>query len=189
MICVRSRWVRHGHLGVSVTHRFGMTLIELMIVVTIIGLLAGVASLRLSGLTGRARFQQATEQLRFIDAGIRSAAVRSANSCQVEFDLERSLIRRTCGNQSRSWADVRLPDQVRITRVRSATRDVATGRMMVHYSLTGTSDSYAVELTGEARGPLWLLFTGLTGKMIQLEDERDVEELLEASSPQGPDAG
>ncbi len=169
-------------------NRSGFTLIELMIVITIIGLMAGMAALKLTGLTGNARFQQAVQRLRLLDADLRSRAVRFHQPCKLEFTIGESKILRSYGNEDKAASSVVLPGNVSITYARTPTRDVGNGRMTIHYSANGTSDSWAIQVTGPGQNTCWLLFAGLTGQITELERERDVEDILEAARPQRSDS-
>ena len=178
----------NGRCRITLRDRAGFSLVELMVVITIVGLLAGMVSLRLSGMTGKARFQQAIERLQSVDDGLRARAVRFDQPCELQLTIGSSRIQRVYGNQRDGVSDPVLSGNVEITRVRSPTRDVGTGNMTVHYAATGTSDSWAVQLTAPGHEPRWLLFAGLTGQTTELERERDVEDILEASQPPRSDA-
>lgn len=166
----------------------GMTLIELLVVITIIGLITAVATVRLTGLTGRARRQQAIEQMSFVDAGLRDRSSRFAEPSTMQLEMHSSTLRReSAGDEPQR--DVVLAGDVRVTRFLSATREVSTGLVSVEFSSRGTSDTYAVELSAPGRKPQWLLFAGLTGQRTLLENEREVQDILEVSQPERPDAG
>lgn len=185
--------MRHTPHSKSVANRSthsacGLTLIELLVVLTIIGLITALATVRLTGLTSRARSQQAIEQLTFIDAGLRSQSARFARPSQLQLEMNSSRLQRKSQNQMEQ-PDVVLAGDVRVTRFLSPTRDVSAGPVTLVYSDRGTSDTFAIELSAPGKTSQWLLFAGWSGQSTLLEEERDVQEILRAFQPSRLDAG
>jgi len=158
-------------------HR-GFTLVELLVVIALIGLLAGLTMTRMGSVTHRARLQAEVERLAALDGALRSHAARHAAACRLKLDLDAGEIERVSGGEDRIARTLALSGAVRLSRFLSATRDTGHGTIHVDYSPQGTSESFALQLQvgdGESR---WLLFAGVTGQITEWEEQRDVERIL-----------
>jgi len=168
--------------------RLGFTLLELLTVMVIVGLLAGLTMARMGGVTNRARLQAEVERIAALDGSLRLHAARHIESASLQIDLQEGQVERWIGSDERLARTIELSRAVQITRFLSATRDVDGGRVTIDYSRQGRSETFALELSTADRTSTWLLFAGLTGQMSQWEEEHDVEGMLQSLQKAGVDA-
>lgn len=166
--------------------RRGFTLVEMLVVVTVIGLIAATAALRLSSAAHRARLQHAIQRIETVDNRLRTRATDRGETTHLEFDLGTSQIRLEFANGADATS-IDLGD-VKISRFVAPTRETSSGRIKLGYSSHGTSESFAIELSRGNDEPTWLLFAGLTGQMTRMEEERDVQEVFRILRAGGVDA-
>lgn len=167
--------------------RCAVTLAELLVVLVIMGLVAGIAVVRTSGATRRAKLEQAAGTLIHIDSNLREYAIRHQKRGTLRFDLTRGTIRSSPGDESAGRTQT-LGSGVKMRRVMSTTRDVTFGAITVDYTCIGSTESYAVELESDGGDVVWLLFAGLSGQVTRLKEVRDVEETLQTVRQASHDA-
>ena len=166
--------------------RSGFTLVEMLIVVTVIGLIAATATVRLSAAAQRAKFQHAISRFERVDSRLRKHAFERSKACQMQIDVGTGQLQLAFENH-REVTAIDLAD-AEISRFVAPTRETSSGRVNVDYAPDGTSETFAVELSPHNGEPIWLFFAGLTGQMTHMEEERDVQELLRTLRTGGVDA-
>jgi prepilin-type N-terminal cleavage/methylation domain-containing protein len=169
--------------------RSGFTLIELMAVLVLVGLVSATAMLRFGATTHKAQFEWSLERVIATDRLLRTHCVTSDQPGRLEFEIGAGRVKRVFGAKRTASSAVELGARMRITRFLAALRHVETGKVEVAYDPYGHSETFAVELEGPGDRSAWILFAGLTGQTRRFEDRRDVERILEAIRPAGPDAG
>jgi prepilin-type N-terminal cleavage/methylation domain-containing protein len=172
------------------------TLIEIMVVVVLMGLLAGAAALTLTGQVAERTRDDIVGQLSRQDHMARLAA-RRLGETKLQYDLESQRIWRVTtmrdGGFDRSHA-MRLPRNHAVDRILIAdhestnSEDHETGQVEIVYSPGGHSLSYALRMHSQKEeSRVWLFFAGLTGQVTVMEDEGKVYNLLQALSKGRPD--
>jgi type II secretion system protein H len=168
--------------------RSGFTLIELLAVLVLAAILAGAAVLSLQGPYQAARLENAIERITLIDRQLREHARRYARPAQLAIhpSTGRTIATDLTSDKSSPTA-FQLDSGVRIDQVAIGERRSNCDAMTIAYSAQGRSLSFGVCLCGSDGKQHWLLFTGGTGQVIQIEDETKVEELLCLGSTPGTD--
>jgi type II secretory pathway pseudopilin PulG len=155
-----------------------MTLLELLVVVTLLGFVAATVTVRLSGRLNQAALSQAVSQWEFTDAQLRLRARRKGRPVTLHLEVGSNRVECAFDPDDDSARTVRtLGRGVQLTKFRSATREVTYGRMDIEYTDRGSTETYVVELEGR-QGKRWILVAGITGQTTELFNEREVEELL-----------
>lgn len=183
--------------------RLAFTLIEVLAVVTLLGLLAGATAWSLADNARSARQRDAIDQIAHADAMARLAAERLGELTWLAIDLDRQrLVRHRDGEAGDEEAahSVQLPTHTRLDRVRivagAATlsdqaRQLRSGRfergvVAIPFGAHGRSPTYAVRFSvhdEEAPGgrrSSWLVIAGLSGQATRLDDAQAMENLLDA---------
>lgn len=188
----RSRSSRPDRVGTqSVSKRsLGFTLLELLVVVTIVSLVAGVVTVRLTGMTTKARWEWSLGELVQSDAMLRSLAKSRRTPLRCEIDLPSGTVRQFHRRGSSRPIEKTLANRIEIIRFLTAKQDVSAGKIEIHYTSAGASPTYAlgVRPIGKEHPPTWLVFIGATGMMERLEDEREVVRLVRSSNASRDDA-
>jgi general secretion pathway protein G len=81
----------------------GFTLIELMVVIVILGLLAAIVMPRVVGQTDKARYSQASVQMRILEDALKRYKLDSGHFPTTEQGLEALVRQPTTGTQPRNW--------------------------------------------------------------------------------------
>jgi prepilin-type N-terminal cleavage/methylation domain-containing protein len=175
--------------------RGGFTLIEVMAVVALLGLLAGAVAWSMAADARRSSQTAAVMQVAHADRMARLAAGCLGRACVLQFDLHRGRMVRFdgTGRERQESHSLYLPTGWRIERMvlpaermrgsglswPAGGRTIDGGEVDVAFSYDGRSPSYALLLADEGDdGRVWLVFSGLTGQMIQCEDENEVHNLF-----------
>jgi len=194
----KSRSARRGAGG----GRAGFTLLEPLAVITLLGLVAGATAWSLASTARAAGERAAIEGLHHADALARLSSRRWGRPTVLVFDLERQEVIRRDGDgggdrHAERWP---LPAQVRIERVVRLVGDRVpgytpagsregvsrSGRVEVAVSGAGRSMSYALILRLAGRGEgggaetIGLVFAGLSGEMVRIDDAHELETFFEA---------
>ena len=191
-------------------HPKAFTLIEVMAVVVILGLLATATVFSLADEVQTTGRSDVIDRLVHEDQLARLADRRTGDACVLEFDLDRQRLRRVdnLAGEPRPAHAWKLPDACRIAQVlRSgdastdpaspAPASVENGAAEVTFGYGGYAETYALRLeckTAPQSGgqpdeqTVWLVFAGLTGQKMLLQNEDDVRKLLAALAAPRPDA-
>ena len=187
MLCVQTRNRRTGLPVRSL--RKGVTLIELLAVLTLIGIITATAVLKLGGASKRAKFEWAIERLESAEGGLRMQAAKQGQEASLRFRIGKDDFQRSVGTDAKGVAGLRLGGDVTVSRLLSRTRDASTGEVTIDYSVQGVSETFALLLRGRGDDQVWLLFAGTTGQATRLYEEEDVQIILETIGERGVDAG
>ena len=163
----------------------GFTLIEVMVVVMILGLLAGAAAWMMTDQLAASSETHAVGQVCGADRLARLAARANGGATRLRIDLDRGVLVRL-GRQADAPEVTRsnpvaLPDGFTIQHVSvalpSGVSESFNGAVSIEYSADGTSCSYAIELAGPDE-TFWLVVSGLTGQTLVEQEVRHVETLF-----------
>ena len=166
-------------------HR-AFTLIEMLGVIAIMALLSAAASVMLSGPRHEADLQDGIEQIQQADLSSRTLARQSDEKISLTINVSQGRLIRVAGTAETLLGN--LPGDVKIERVRAGSAAIDFGSPNIDYSKRGCSNSYAVRLASSAGEKQWIVFAGLTGQMLKVDDQ-DVDDIFqEVSGSNGPDA-
>jgi len=146
----------------SGVHARGMTLIELMVVLFILGLTLTLVRPGLDGITSRWRLRSAAQQVQSVVLWARSAAALRNAPAEILYDVPTSEFR------VRIEGDVHpprsLPDGVRFERVRFGNETVEHDVAACRAFPDGTVDSHIVVLADRSGRRVRLTFSRLLGE-------------------------
>jgi prepilin-type N-terminal cleavage/methylation domain-containing protein len=154
---------------------FGFTLIEVMAVIVIMGLLAGVAALTFARPLAASRARNAQDQILSLDSSARQFARRFGRPVEVAFDFATQTIARR--ERDEIVFSARLPGGCRIEEIRVNGRDESLGEIAIPISSNAMSQSYAVHLVGQDLDR-WLVVAGLSGQVTQINDVATLDQIL-----------
>lgn len=167
--------------------RGGFTFMELLAVLIVLGLLSGMAVVRLTPMLRTASLQHTLRQLGEADRLTRRRAQQGQISCRLVFDLDKQLVYRLEGDRDDPVAIVHLRS-ARIEKVRTLSGIATSGTAKLVISPLGFATTYALQVSSEAEDrSSWLLFYGLSRHREVLHDEAQVDALFEALA-RGADA-
>jgi type II secretion system protein H len=167
----------------------GFTLIELIAVLVIIGLIAGVAGLSLRAPYTEARLEHVVAQIEQLDATARSRAARTGRPQQLVIDRRAGRFRLLDPDRAGVGESVvQLPDFLDIERMASSAVDAGAGPRSIDYTPAGASPTYAVALRGPGKRETILVVAGWTGQVTRASTWRTVEQLLAQLDANGNDA-
>ena len=179
--------------------RKAFTLLEVMAVVTLMGLLAGATAWSLAQDARKSSRAKVVADIAHADRMARLAAGQGGQACRLRFDLDHQRLCRLTGpdDEAQQAHAMTLPKGCRIDRVVTAGPDLAgdtSGATTIAFSSAGRSDSYAVRVVFEdgATGKdatdglgesVWIVFAGLTGQTTLVSDEDQLDKLFAAERP------
>lgn len=154
-------------------HRAGLTLLELVAVVLLLGLVASVSAIGFAGSLKEAQKQQALETWLFYDQQCRTLADRSNQTVVLNYDAQQKTIARTIGTSKDSPDTLATGiELLEILNFDSANDN--TGRNQVQYFPNGQSETHLVRV---AESKLWLVL-GPSGQHSPAEDSDQLRRLF-----------
>ncbi len=170
-------------------NRCGFTLLELLVVLTLVSLLSAVAAVKLRVPYRAARAGEVTERIAFTDQLMRSHARNFGQAARLVFDLDRGSIHVEMGEHDRDpHFAFEIPPGVHLEEIQMTDKTTRRGRVVVESPSHGVTPSYAVVLSTQHGPDRWLLFSGLTGQVTHTTDERDVQQVFSYLDTPGLDA-
>ena len=167
----------------------GFTLLELLVVLTLVALLTAVVVFKLRVPYRRARAGEVAERIAFTDGLMRSHARNFSKAARLVFELDRGSVHVETGEHNRdSHFAFEIPPGVQLEEVWLAGKTTRRGRVVVESPSHGVTPSYAVRLSTRHGPDRWLLFAGLTGQVTHMENERDVQQVFAYLDTPGIDA-
>ena len=162
----------------------GFTLIELMMVVLILATASAIVALRLKGPMCVARMRDVTGRIASYDRLTRLQATEQDRALMVVVDPDKGELRRMdAKGEEAMGTPLSLPSDFEITKVVVAGEAPSAKRKGVYFSRLGLTRSYAILVTGPGDLSRWVLFTGLTGDLVEGEREEQVREALDRTAP------
>ena len=152
--------------------RYAFSLIELIVVMLILAMLAGMAAYSMRGAVARQRLASGVERVQQFDLALRRSARAQRKLAMGRIDRSGGqLLLKSPDGKTRRF---RLPGRVEIESFRIAGRgsdSTITARR------DGSTATYAIQLAaGDAR--IWVLFAGGTGQVSRISDRLTVATLL-----------
>lgn len=170
---------------ISLARRGGLTLVELLVVLTILALVAGAALLRDGQSVARARLEWAASQWTAADEALRRLAAQSQSAGALRLELPSGLVTRSLACRPDADRAENLGSTARVRRLLSASREITRGPATIRFQPNGASESYAVQLATSDTNQTWLLFAGRTGQVTRFKEGSDVQKLLDALRADG----
>lgn len=188
--------------------RAGFTFVEVIAVVTLLGLLAGATAWSLAGDARRAMHSEVIDRIRHADHMARLTAQRTGEPQLLRFDLNQQRIEQLSDREAHRGSGshpYRMPAGYRIASIimpdipnapgymrrNAELRDIDAGDAEVPYSSDGRSASYAVHVismrqrtaemsNNDPQQSAWLMISGLTGQAVLQHDDPSIHELFGA---------
>jgi prepilin-type N-terminal cleavage/methylation domain-containing protein len=157
----------------------GFTLTELLVVMVLLGLIAGAATLRLAPLLDTATLEDACGRLEELDRLTRYRARSDWRECRLVLDLDRQVAFRLEDGSDVPRARRRL-GRCRVAQIRRAEGTVTAGTVEMRVSSIGACPTYAVQVQGGGDRTRWLVFAGLSGECEVFDDEEPVDRAFAA---------
>ncbi len=187
MVLVRRNFDRRCKSARNATPRVrrdGWTLIELMMVVTLISLVALATTFNFAGPLKSARYSSACQQVRDLDHRIRRECLKSNRAAEIQFDLEKGSLN-TNGPETKKKYE--LPSQVMIRAIVDSGGKVRKTATTIRFDGYGGSPTYGVAI-GMNERTRWFVFLGRTGECIELENEQETKAFFKSIRSIGANA-
>lgn len=177
-------------IGHAQCRRGGFTLLELLVVITILGLVTATVTTRIADTLGPAAMKQSVSQLEFTDQWLRRTARHTGKPATLYIQIAANCLGCAVDDDQGIPRTIRaLGHGVQISRFVSATQDVAHGPARVAYDDRGVSESFAIEFRGRRDARQWLIVAGLTGQITEISDEASAREIIQKLLPAGLHSG
>ena len=166
----------------------GFTLVELIAVMVIMSLLAGVVLIKAQTPLNSARMRDVVDQIVGFDRLTRSFAVEQNKPVHLVMDLAGGELRRTDPDETEVYGEpFVLPRGCRLARLLLGGEEIEIGSTAISFSRAGMSASYGLLVEGPGGRQQWLVVPGLTGLAVEVEDEHEARDILDAGG-QRPDS-
>jgi prepilin-type N-terminal cleavage/methylation domain-containing protein len=168
----------------------GLTLIELMVVIALLALVTATVTVSLGNTLGPAALQQSVSEWEFTDQQLRARARHTGKPVAIRLEIGSNRLLCTLDPEGEAPPTIRtLGRGVRITKYISATQETTSGTGTIEYDERGSSETFAIELTGRSDQRRWLLVAGLSGQITEVAHENAARELLQQLRPPSLHAG
>ncbi len=165
-------------------HAGAFTLIELAAALVVMALLAAAVTASLYGKESRIRMQDVVSQWKDYENQNREHARRFGKPALLVVDLvQQRVTRLDAATQEKSTATLALPQGFAITEIRMRQIAIRSGEVSIPCSSQGRTPTYGVLMTGpDGQSSRWLV-TGLTGDILPLTDQEELESALNQLVP------
>jgi len=150
--------------------RHGFTTIEMVAVLFLTGLLAGMTALSLASPRQAAELGEVADHLTYCDSLLRDAARRDHRIGRIHFDSAAGVVSDASVSPPRIL--YRLTNNWSIDRLISSGADPASDAMTVPISAAGLSPSYGIRLS-RGSSSRWLVVSGMTGQVRECKNEQE----------------
>ena len=159
----------------------GFTLIELTVVLLIMGIIAAIVTLKISGPVSQVKLQDVAERIKQFDIHTRSYARQHGKALRVDVDLSKNCISRWDNAGNQLGQPLKLPSNFSIEKCQVASQQQVRNATLLKYSSQGMTHSYAIKLADKSQSK-WIFIIGLTGELVELENEQNVQKIMESLS-------
>jgi len=157
----------------------GFSLIEITIVLVILSIAAAAVALRIAPVMHRANMDQIVREIGDFDRLSRLYARQHDRAVRIVLDTSVGQIRRMDPETLEQLGrPMDLPDGFAISSMRIQTDEVWGSAVGVHCSRNGMTPSYAMLLHGPGRREQWVMFAGLGGRLVRIDDTRELQNIL-----------
>lgn len=150
----------------------GFTLIEVMLVVVIVLIAAGVAIPKLKGTFKSTQMTDATRSTVRIARYARSLAILKQDTCTLRFETNRLVL--VCGtNSATPEASRKLPEDVQASSFENLAEDkISDGTRSVQFYSAGMNDGFKVTLSTDEDHRATVVCNPISGKITVVEEGR-----------------
>ncbi len=160
----------------------GFSLIEMMATLLVIAMIAAGITLHAEGPMQSAKMKDALQQIGQFDHMTRMYARQQDKTIWLVVDIQKSILRRIGKDSTETLGDIlTLPDGFRITRMLMPESNLDGGSTSIRCSRQGFMQSYAVLLSGPNEREQWILFTGLGGELIKVNNEQELRKIMDVA--------
>jgi len=159
------------------------TLLEMLVVLVLIGALAAVVAVRLTGQLKQAEDQKLHARIADFDQQTRRAAERLGQPLELRFALAEEKLRRRRVDQREALGtrgELTLPGDVQIAEILVAREELSRQAVEagIRISRGGRSPSYAYSLVGPGDSTQWFVMIGFTGETFEVANQDQARRLL-----------
>jgi len=172
------------------TRRRAFSMIELLAVLVILSLLGSFIAVSVSGALHQRDLDDVRKSVIHIDRLLRWHARDLGRETVLEIDIDTQTLTVLWPTEPSAFRDetaivaqLHLPEEVELERlwINGSARDRGAGSAMrVRCTAEGLAESYALGIKDMNGMTLHLLFAGLTGEVVEMEDEHEVEAMFVA---------
>jgi len=170
--------------------RQAFSLIELLAVITLLVIVAAIATATFARPIQRARFSRDLRMIAEIDGALRSRARQMLRPVRLQIvPQDGELIAEENLGKSKfsEFARFRLSKNTKITRFETAKKNYRRRKAFVDYSPRGESLSYGLKLTDNQGNSTWVVLCGLSGQSVILKEVIDFGKIFSTKAPIGAD--
>ena len=161
------------------------------VVLLILAISAAAVTLRIQGPLHNAQMSEVVERVAEFDLLTRTFARENDQPVWVCVNLDENRLQRSRKEQDsfkECGTAMTLPDGFSLARLIVGEKDYGSGSVTIRFSRQGLGQSYVLRLTGPGDREQWILMTGVGGQMVQIKDEAEARNILDATK-QSTDAG
>jgi type II secretory pathway pseudopilin PulG len=153
-------------------------LIEMLVVLVLIGLMAGIVTVSLAGQLQRLESQQMLERIAGFDQATRTLAERRGEPMRLKVNLARGRLDRTTRRGKPIGKPMQLPERFTLESMLIGGRNRQTVSATIPITHRGWSRSYALRVSEHAREDHWLVVAGLSGQTQEVQDAKAAKQWL-----------
>lgn len=161
----------------------GLTLIELIVVITIMSIIVGTVTVSLQGPLQNIRLESTIERIIEFDRLQRRRANRFGVAGSITIDLDNGAIFAIAdghqdGEQNNAGHTLRLDSGLRIGQVWVERHRFDYGAAKIDFDSTGRANTYAIRLDRRGGTSEWILFPGVTGQPVRIDNDSELTTAL-----------
>ncbi|MEL7499545.1 MAG: type II secretion system protein [Planctomycetota bacterium] len=169
-------------------NRDAFSLIELLVVLTLISLVAVSVSVRWSESYKRVEFQSAVERFLDMEASTRRVSRRVRRNASIMVDLGSESVSATRWNDGVAHqVQYTFPSGVNLNMIRVGQIEASEGQHQIAFDQAGAGPTWAIKLQ-RGNQQQWLVFAGRTGQQLEFGDDEAVEEFFKKMQVNGINA-